>query len=1069
MPAKYHFNDIFAQDIEQGIQRIDNAIVRVATNMKKLGTIKSTGSGMKDLNAMQKEVIRLEKEIQATQKGRINLQAKIDTGRKNSLNSIVALNKQKQKQIEKDAKLAAQKKKLADAYDYEAVKKKQLQLLTKKELRDLVKLEVEYEKYGAIETKSINGLRNKTRVMQKYADTLDKTGIKYKRLTKEIRKNEKALQKHERRVGRGTRGVGRYSQAIKSSMGMFIGFTAVVFGLFRAIGSMIKIYANFEKAASKLQSILGKTKNEMTGLKKQAKLLGSTTAFTASEVLGLQTELAKLGFTMNQIQDATPGILSLAAATGIELPEAANIAGSALRIFGLEASEMGRVTDVLAESTSRSALDMSKLSTALPIVGTTAKQAGFNIEQTSAMLGILANRGLDASSSATGLRNIFLELSKKGISFKDAMKQIANSTDKSKTSMDLFGKRSAAAGVILSETGVEVEELEGFLNDAAGAAERMAEVQLDNLIGDVTKMKSAWEGMVLSIESGDGAISQFFRLTITRLTQMLSLITKINNGMSFWEAYWSEEKDMKASIKNYNEFLDRLERRSKRIRRVQIDSFEDREATAEEQRIFQLEQKQELIEQYRKQFEGLTQDYKKYTKLAEEDLSWDRMRYAAKLKITEIQKRLIALKEEESGIVDFVDPIDDDDPKKLTSTEIAEAQYKKGKELLKIQQKIYAAEYELAGASKDQLRALALQHQVELLEYERDFGVAVTAKQVELYDVQIALAVKKRAELLRLQTGDIETGAAKAGGTLEGLKQVKTGLTDLEKILARFKDEGDERGFLAKLLNVKSEDEEHLNTIVNQTAQMLNQLADQYMHNLELQRQANQEVIDMHDSEIEKLEEKVEAEEARLRTLDEAGAGYSKKELKRLNDKLKAEQQAKEEAEKKDIELKKKQKSAELVRAGVGIAASVIQALASSPPPFNFILAGITASLGAIQLSQIKAAKYAKGTNYLELGGNPDGEDTIPILADKGERIVPRKDNKGIPRSFPNSMLPMAIDYFLKDKNNDSGGDINIMDSNSLNDVFLSEIAQNTRNNRQYDNNGNLIEERFTDLTIYYE
>ena len=110
--------------------------------------------------------------------------------------------------------------------------------------------------------------------------------------------------------------------------------------------------------------------------------------------------------------------MNLAAATGSDLAEAATVSGAALRSFGLDAREMSRVTDVLALATSKSALDMQKLATALPTVASTAKVAGITIERTTALLGVLSDRGLDASTSATSLRNVFLELSKKGLTWK---------------------------------------------------------------------------------------------------------------------------------------------------------------------------------------------------------------------------------------------------------------------------------------------------------------------------------------------------------------------------------------------------------------------------------------------------------------------------------------------------------------------------------------------------------------------------------------------------------------------------------------------------------------------------
>jgi hypothetical protein len=114
-------------------------------------------------------------------------------------------------------------------------------------------------------------------------------------------------------------------------------------------------------------------------------------------------------------------------------------------------------------------------------VAPVAKTAGLSVEKTTALLGTLTDRGLDASTAGTGLRNIFLELSKEGMTFEEAMLQINSASDKNAASLALFGKRGATVGTILSETSVDVANLEAKLNDAGGAAKEMADKQLNTL------------------------------------------------------------------------------------------------------------------------------------------------------------------------------------------------------------------------------------------------------------------------------------------------------------------------------------------------------------------------------------------------------------------------------------------------------------------------------------------------------------------------------------------------------------------------------------------------------------
>jgi len=335
-------------------------------------------------------------------------------------------------------------------------------------------------------------------------------------------KNNNALKKNSGFVGGIKKGMAQWATTM-------IGVTAAISGITALVKGAVKIFTDFEKANSQLAAVTRASAEEMKFMKDQAKELGSTTAFTASQVTELQTEFAKLGFPTGEILQMTEATLSGAAALGSELGEQASLTGALLKQFGLDADEAGRVNDVLAESAASSALDFGKLSTALPIVGATANTAGVSIERTTALLGTLSDRGIDASTAGTSLRNIFLELSKQGLTFEEAMEQINTSTDKNATAMELFGKRGATAGVILAETGGTIDDLEKTLIESEGAAAAMAETMLDNVAGSATKAASAYEGFILSLEDGDGAISRFAQSAIDEFTNILSSLTELNN------------------------------------------------------------------------------------------------------------------------------------------------------------------------------------------------------------------------------------------------------------------------------------------------------------------------------------------------------------------------------------------------------------------------------------------------------------------------------------------------------------------------------------------------------------
>jgi hypothetical protein len=282
----------------------------------------------------------------------------------------------------------------------------------------------------------------------------------------------------------------------KVGAGLTVGLTAPI----SALGATaFNTFANFEDQLAKVQAVSGATESEFKALKEQAEALGSATRFTASEVGALELNLSKLGFKPGEILAATASILDLSLATGEDLATSATVAASTIRAFGLSADETQRVVDVMASSFSSSSLDLEKFSSAMGSVAPVAKNAGQSIEDTTGMLAVLVSSGIDASTAGTGLRNIFLEIAKRGINLDDALNQINTSTNKNASAMELFGKRGATVGTVLAEN---IKEARGFavsFENAGGSAAAMAKIMDDTAKGSMARLTSAVEGAQIAI------------------------------------------------------------------------------------------------------------------------------------------------------------------------------------------------------------------------------------------------------------------------------------------------------------------------------------------------------------------------------------------------------------------------------------------------------------------------------------------------------------------------------------------------------------------------------------------
>lgn len=283
---------------------------------------------------------------------------------------------------------------------------------------------------------------------------------------------------------------------------------------------------DFEAEVVNLGAILDKEgQASFQDLQNQALSLGQTTAFTAVEVVKLQTELVKLGFTGKEVLNVTGPVVDFSTAVRESADAVALLTGATLKAFNLSVLETRRVVDVLTQGTIDTALSFGYLETALPIVSSAADAANISLEETVSVLGVLADRGVQASTSATAFRNILIESAQRGLSYRDALALLQNSTNKLSVAFDLFGKRGAVQALILAENIGEVDTQVKRLEDRLITAREISKKQLDSMRGDVVLLKSAWDGLLIAV--GD---TKPYRVVTQYVTELINGITSLIQG-----------------------------------------------------------------------------------------------------------------------------------------------------------------------------------------------------------------------------------------------------------------------------------------------------------------------------------------------------------------------------------------------------------------------------------------------------------------------------------------------------------------------------------------------------------
>lgn len=332
-----------------------------------------------------------------------------------------------------------------------------------------------------------------------------------------------------------------------------------VLGVSIGLKDTIDTYKGFEAAMSQVKAISGATDSEMTKLTNKAKEMGATTKFTASESAEAFNYMAMAGWKTEDMMGGIEGILSLAAASGESLGTTSDIVTDALTAFGMKASEAGHFADVMAVAASNSNTNVSLMGETFKYAGAMAGTLKYSIEDVALATGLMANAGIKGNMSGTALNSIFTRLStntngatdalkKLGIEFfntdetarpfKDVMDDLrtatADFTDKQKANLaNTVAGTYAQKGflAILNATTEDYEKLSNAVDNADGAAAKMAEIMMDNLQGAITLLQSAADGVKISF---GGRMAPYIRSFAEWLTEQMPMIESALDELMDW-------------------------------------------------------------------------------------------------------------------------------------------------------------------------------------------------------------------------------------------------------------------------------------------------------------------------------------------------------------------------------------------------------------------------------------------------------------------------------------------------------------------------------------------------------
>lgn len=398
-------------------------------------------------------------------------------------------------------------------------------------------------------------------------------------------KASKSTEKVGKSAEQASKDFKKYADATKNNAADLIKAFAAVAAAILAIGkNALDTGMDFDKAIAKVGATMGFTADELAdkeseAAKTMAELrdftldMNSQVIFSAEEIGTALNYMALAGYDAEKSMEMLPGVLNLAAAGGFEIAEASDMVTDAQSALGLSMDETTALIDKMAKTASKSNTSVEQLGYAILNIGGTAKTLAGGTTELNTVLGLLADNGIKGAEGGKHLRNILLSLQKQAKNgkiaigdlavsvydangemralpdiFSDINKAMQGMTTASKDAekVALFNKTDlAAVNALLGTSSERWNSLASEIENSSGAAQAMADVQLDNLAGDLALMQSAAENAKIAISDKlDPSLRKAAQLGTKLITQMTDKFGKYGLSGAIEEAHKVLEEEL---------------------------------------------------------------------------------------------------------------------------------------------------------------------------------------------------------------------------------------------------------------------------------------------------------------------------------------------------------------------------------------------------------------------------------------------------------------------------------------------------------------------------------------------
>ena len=348
-------------------------------------------------------------------------------------------------------------------------------------------------------------------------------------------------------------GLGAAMTAALGPIGLIVGAIAGI----GAVGfTAAKSAAELDKNLDSLQSLTGLDDSSMKAMSKAAVDMSKDFKASAGDIVDsmklIGSQAPVLLKDQEGLKEVTAAANTLAEAGQIEVVDAAKAITTTMNQMGVAATEASGIINSLAAASQQGAGDIAYLNTAFEKAGTMAAKAGMSYSDLAAAVETVAPKFSSAEVAGQKLQATLLALSVQGNdNFKPAvvgMSQALDNLAKAELSDAQMKELVGASQITMLQALIDgKEQYKDFTKTLKGTntAYEMMQQNNDNLEGTITKLKSSWDALMISLGQSaliQGIISLFqiwmdaVRDCINYISELLDQLPGFGEGVSFVDA-----------------------------------------------------------------------------------------------------------------------------------------------------------------------------------------------------------------------------------------------------------------------------------------------------------------------------------------------------------------------------------------------------------------------------------------------------------------------------------------------------------------------------------------------------